>query len=87
MAIQLQIGVMQSGVSFMEAAADQRSDAGKKFGKHEGLSQIIIGAGVQAFDALLDESARGEHHDGRFDSALAQFAADFDSTYAWEAHV
>src|ERR1700692_1957484 len=47
----------------------------------------MVGAGIQPLDALLDESSRGKHHDGRFDTTLAQFAAHFDPAYAREADI
>ena len=53
----------------------QRLDAGQQLHRLERLHQIVVGAELQADDAVHDLTARGEHQDGRGDPALAQRAA------------
>ena len=39
-----------------------------------GLAEIVVGAGVEAGDAVLDRAARGEDQHRRADAGLAQAA-------------
>jgi hypothetical protein len=78
---------VKAGISFVEATTDQRSHAREEFSEHERLRQIVVSAGIQSLNALLHESSSGKHHHGRFDSALTQFAADFDSAYTWQPNI
>ena len=52
-----------------------------KLGHGEGLGQIIVGAGVQAADAVGFLAARRQHDDGHIAGflAAAQAAADLDA--------
>src|SRR5712692_1426380 len=45
-------------------AAEQRFDARQQFARAEGLGDVIVGAHLQAHDAVGFFAARGEHEDG-----------------------
>src|SRR6185369_397639 len=45
-------------------AARERAQARLELAELEGLAEIVVGAGVEAGDALLDAVARGEHEHG-----------------------
>jgi hypothetical protein len=42
----------------------------------EGLGEVVVGAGIEAFDAVVDGAARGQHEDGGAKARGAKFAAD-----------
>ena len=44
---------------------DQRAETGEQFLLHVRFRDIIIGAEIQAGDAIIDRVAGREHHDGR----------------------
>ena len=46
-------------------AAQQRLEPRGQLGDRERLDQVVVGAGLQAGDAVLDLVARGQHADGR----------------------
>lgn len=87
MTVEFEIGAAQFGFAAAEIAADESAHAGLQFGESERLDEVIVGACVKAFDALLDEAASGEHENGRLNFFLAKFAAEFDAGHAREAYV
>jgi len=46
-------------------AAQQGADAGEQLGIGEGFHQVVVGAGVEPFDAVHRSTACGEHQDGQ----------------------
>ena len=68
-------------------AAHERAQPRKQLAEVEGLGQVVVGADVEAADAVADLSARGEHEDRRPALALAQRAADLEAVAAGEHHV
>jgi hypothetical protein len=57
------------------AAPAQRADARLQLVEVEGLGQVVVGAGVQAHDAVADRAARREQQHGRaqpFGAGLGQ---------------
>ena len=44
---------------------EQRVDAGQQFARVERLRQVIVGAGVQALDPILELALGGQHQDRR----------------------
>ena len=56
------------------AAARQHLDARQQLGKRIGLGQIIVAAGAQALDAVVDLAERGQNQHRRLDALGAQRA-------------
>ena len=48
------------------AAADECAQAGEEFGEVEGFDEVVVGAEVEAADAVCGAVARGEEEDGGF---------------------
>ena len=67
---------MQHDGSVVAVATAQRPDPRDQFGEHEWLRQVIVRAGVQAFDSFIDFSSRGEQQDGCQDVARTQLTHD-----------
>ena len=57
-------------------AAEQGPDARQEFVATERLRQVIVGAGIQALDAVLDSAAGGQDENATPESEAAKFAAD-----------
>ena len=49
----------------LRATAKQAADPGEELADREGLHQIIVGAGVEALDSILDVRAHGQHQHRR----------------------
>ena len=47
----------------VDRAAEQRADAGQQLLERERLDEVVVGAGVEARDAVRDRVARREHQD------------------------
>ena len=73
--VEREVGDAQDGGLGFAAAPAQRADAGDQFGDDERLGQIIVRAGVEALDALVDFAARGQQQHRRGVFALAQLRA------------
>src|SRR5580693_1513180 len=56
-----------SGFGGLRGASDQGVEAGGQFGEGEGLGQVIVAAGLQAFDAVVQGGFGAEDDDGRAD--------------------
>ena len=69
------------------AAAQQRLQAGGQLGDRERLDQVVVGAGLQAGDAVLDLVAGGEDADGDVDAAGAQALDDRHPVEVGHRHV
>ncbi len=69
------------GVELGEGAAQQSADARDQFFHGEGLGDVVIGAGVESFDAIGFFAACGEDDDRHgFESQIAsQALADVDA--------
>lgn len=57
-------------------AAKQGSDAGQEFVATERFRQVVVGAGIQALDAVFDPAAGGEDEDATSESEAAKLPAD-----------
>ena len=57
-------------------AAQQCADTGEEFAGGEGFDEVVVGAGVEAIDAVFDLAFGGEHEDGGALSEAAQFGGD-----------
>ena len=62
----------QLGRGFAARAPHQRAQARGKLVQIEGFDQVIVGAGVQTFDAVLDAVARGQDQHRHLVAARAQ---------------
>ena len=69
------------------AAAAERAQPRDELGERERLDEVVVGAAVEAGDAVLDRVARGEHEHGRPDAVVAQAAADLEAVDAGQHHV
>jgi len=68
--------------------AQQRADARLEFADFEGLDQVVIGAGIQARQLVVQRVACGEHQQRRVAPGLvAQLAADGDAVHSCQHHV
>jgi hypothetical protein len=57
------------------SAPRERPQAGAELGQREGLDDVVVGAAVEARDAIVDRPTRGEHKNRRPDTHLTQPAA------------
>ena len=76
----------QRGGAARRAPAQQRPDPGQQLLALEGLDQVVVGAAVEAVDAVLGLGAGGQHQD-RHVAVGAQPAADLDAVEARQAEV
>ena len=58
--------------------AQQRAQARLQLAQGERLDEVVVGAGVEALDAIVDRVARGEHQHGRPVTGLPQAPADLE---------
>jgi len=73
--VQLQVGEAQCRRRVGLAAAQEGAHAGQQLDEGEWLDQIVIGAGLQPADPILDAVAGGEQQDGHI-AVRAQAATD-----------
>jgi hypothetical protein len=71
----------------VEAPPNECPHTRKEFGQDEGFRQVVVGACIQSFDPLLDQTSRREHQDRCFYPLLAQLAANFDSAKVGQTHI
>ncbi len=69
------------------AAATQGADAGAELRDREGLAEEIVGARVEAGDALGDRRVGREEEDRRADALAAERAAEVDPRAVGQLHV
>ena len=55
--------------------------------EREGLRKVVVGAGVEPCNAVLDGIPRREHQDRRPDASCAQATADGESVETREHHI
>ena len=60
-------------------AAEDRLHARDDLGEAERLRDVVVAAGAERLDLVLDRVLRGEEEDRRLEAALAQPAADLDA--------
>ena len=77
---------VERGGAARRAAAQQGPDPGQQLLALEGLDQVVVGAAVEAVDAILGLGPRGQHQD-RHVALGAQAAADLDPVEAGQAEV
>ena len=59
-------------------AAQDRLDAGDDLGEAERLGDVVVAAGAERLDLVLDRVLGGEEEDRGLEAALAEAAADLD---------
>ena len=63
-------------------AAQQRAQPRVELAQRERLDEVVVGAGVEAVDAVVDRVARGEHQHRRAVARGAQPPADLEAVDA-----
>ena len=63
------------------SAAQQGAHAGEQFHESERLGEVIVGAGFEAFDAIVHLAARAENQDRRAGAAAADPLEDFEAVH------
>ena len=67
-------------------APQERADARQQLPEREGLDQVVVGAGVEPLDLVLDGVAGREHEDLRVHAARAQLAAELEAVARARQH-
>ena len=65
----------------------ERAQPRQQLGERERLDEVVVGAAVEAGDAVLDRVARGQHQHGRPDAGAAQPPAGLEAVEARQHHV
>jgi hypothetical protein len=68
------------------AAAGERIDPRQQLAEGERLGEVVVAAGAQTLDALVDRIERGEDQDGRAAARLAQRLDDAESVDVSRQH-
>ena len=68
-------------------ATRQRAHAGQQLGEREGLTQVIVGPGIEAADAILHLIAGREHEHGGAEAGRAQAPADLQPIQVGQTEV
>ncbi len=63
----------------LAGAAQQGAHARHQLAQREGLDEVVVGARVEAGDAVVDLPARGEHQHRRAVASVAQAPADLEA--------
>ena len=69
------------------AAADERANARNQLGKGEWLDEVVVGAAVEAGDAVLERVARGQYQNGRLQSAGTNRAQNLQAVPPGETEI
>jgi hypothetical protein len=75
------------GLARLHFAPAEGAQAGEKLLEGERLREVVVGAGVEAADAVVDAVERGEEEDGRVETLAAERLAELDAVYAREKDV
>src|SRR2546425_20688 len=86
MPVHLDVRVAKQTPAAVEPS-NQRAHASEQFGDGERLGQVVIGAGIKAFDSLFDKCASREHKNGSVDARAAKYAANLDAAQARQSDV
>jgi hypothetical protein len=83
--VELEVGEAQevhSAVVLVAAAAEQGADSREQLLERERLRQVVVRAGIEALDPVLDLRPRREHQDGQAAASPADRAADLEAVHA-----
>ena len=67
--------------------AGQRAQPRQQLPEVERLRQVVVGAGVEAGDAVVDGVASSQHQHGRPDAVASQAAADLEAVHSGQHHI
>ena len=85
--IEAEISHLQQGGTLGRATPHERAKPREQLGERERLQQVVVGAGIEPGDAILDRIARREHQHRRPDAPLAQSPAHLDPVEAGQHQV
>jgi hypothetical protein len=85
--VEAQVAGLDDLVLAGRAAAQQRVQARSDLRERERLDHVVVGAGLQAADAVVDLVARGEHADRHFVAGLAQALEHLEAVEVGHAQV
>ncbi len=75
--VHVEIGDLEEvGGGGIGGAAAEGFDAGDEFIHREGFREVVVGAGLETFHAVLDFAARGEDEDARSGASLTEAGED-----------
>ena len=73
--VQGEVADAQQAALALEAPPQQRAQSGQQLRQGERLDQVVVGAGIEPLDPVVDGVARGEHQDRRVVTGAAHAAA------------
>ena len=85
--VEPQVADLHLGRPLHAAAPLESAQACEQLGERERLRQVVVGAGVEAGDAVVDRIPRGEHEHGHPDAGVAQRAARLVAVEPGQHHV
>jgi hypothetical protein len=85
--VELEVGKAQRLARAVGRAAQERAQPGEKLLERERLRHVVVGAGVESLDAVLDLRARSEHQDRHGIPVAANRPADLQAVHAGHQHV
>jgi len=86
-AIDVEIGAGEAARLIALAAARQGLDPGGQLGEGEGLHEIIVRAGFEAPDAVLDSVLGGQDEDRQLHAPLAQGGQELEPAHAGQHEI
>jgi Stage II sporulation protein E (SpoIIE) len=85
--VQDEVGNDNFGGAELTRAAQQRAKTREQFAELERLGEVIVGAVIEAGDAVLDCIARSQHQNGHALTRFSKLAANFKTVAARNHHV
>ena len=76
--VEHEVGEAQVGRARLLAPPQQRAQPRPQLAQRERLDEVVVGAGVEPVDAVVDRVARGQHQHRRAVAGRAQPAADLE---------
>src|SRR6478672_442068 len=76
-----EVGDGELGLKDVAAAPDESAEPREELAEVEGLGEIVVGAGVEAGDLVVDGIARREHEDGHVDAFSSDLSADLETVH------
>lgn len=77
-----EFAMLEEGEGGAGGAAGDGVEARHEFIDVEGFNEVIVGAEVEAFEALVERAAGGDEHDGDGETALAELAQNAEAVAA-----